>query len=162
MELSSELINGGFSLCKAEPKDFEAYYHIARRCYEQYVNEYFGGWKEEEQRKRNRASFDQAMQQTFFQKILLNGSAAGFLAYNERADRIDGVSLQMLEFARNRGMGSFFLNRIVSLSDQQGKPVFLQVFRTNPAQNLYRRFGFAVYGHTVSHDLMKYDPCMMR
>lgn len=32
----------------------------------------------------------------------------------------------------------------------------LRVFISNPAQNLYKRFGFAVYDKTRSHYLMKY------
>jgi len=64
----------------------------------------------------------------------------------------------MLEYAQNKGIGSFYLSHIVLLSNQQNKPIFLRVFMSNPAQDLYKRFGFIVYDKTISHYLMRYDP----
>jgi ribosomal protein S18 acetylase RimI-like enzyme len=64
----------------------------------------------------------------------------------------------MIEIAQNRGMGSFYLRHITSLSNETNKPVFLKVFKSNPAQNLYKGFEFEIYSETVSHYLMKYTP----
>lgn len=158
MELSVELKNKCFSLCNVEPSDFTAYYTISRTCYEKYVDEYFGGWVEEKQIEMNKNAFSNEQKETYFKKILLNDSIAGFLAYNVQEDKIDGVMIQMLEYAQNKGIGSFYLNYIVSLSNQQNKPIFLQVYISNPAQDLYKRFGFTVYDKTISHYLMRYDP----
>ena len=69
-------------------------------------------------------------------KILLNGLSVGFLAYDVQIDKIGGVMIQMLECARNKGIGSMYLSNLVSLSNQKNKPVFLRVFMSNPAQNL--------------------------
>ncbi len=158
MDLTLELMNKGFSLCDVVSSDFTIYYTIARACYEKYVNEYFGAWVEEIQIKMNQESFNREMQETCFKKILLHGSIVGFLAFNVRDDKIDGIMIQMLGYAQNKGLGSFYLNHITSLANHQNKPAFLQVFMSNPAQNLYKRFGFTVYDKTISHYLMRYEP----
>lgn len=158
MELTFELKNKGFSFCDVELSDFATYYNISRTCYEKYVDEYFGGWVEETQIKMNTDAFNNEMKETCFKKLLLNGSIVGFLAFDVHDDKIDGIMIQMIEYAQNKGIGSFYLSHIVSLSNQQNKPIFLRVFKTNPAQNLYKRFGFEVYDETHSHYLMRYDP----
>lgn len=158
MELTSDLKNKGLSLCDIELSDFETYYNVSKMCYEKYVVEFFGGWIEENQIKMNKDAFIHEMKETCFKKLLLNGSTVGFLAFDVLEDRIDGVMIQMLAEVQNKGIGSFYLRHIVSLSNQQNKPIFLRVFMSNPAQNLYMRFGFEVYDKTISHYLMRYDP----
>lgn len=158
MNLTFELINKGFLLCNVEYSDFATYYTIARACYEKYVNEYFGAWVEESQIKMNQTSFNNEMKETCFKKILYNDSIVGFLAFDVQDDKIDSLIIQMLECAQNKGLGSFYLNHITSLAKDQNKPAFLRVFKSNPAQNLYKRFGFRVYDKTISHYLMKYEP----
>jgi len=98
------------------------------------------------------------MKQSTFKKILLNDEIIGFFGFDELSDKIRGTSIQMIEKARNMGIGSFFLNHITSLSKMDNKPVYLKVFKSNPAQNLYKRFGFAVFDETASHYLMRYGP----
>ena len=158
MDLPFELINKGFSLCDVESSDFTTYYTISRMCYEKYVDEYFGAWVEETQIKMNQESFNNEMKETCFKKVLRNDSIVGFLAFDVQDDKIDGIMIQMLESAQNKGLSSFYLNHITSLANHQNKPAFLQVFMSNPAQNLYKRFGFTVYDKTISHYLMKYEP----
>ena len=158
MKLDYELQNKGFSLSSIEPSDFEAFYNISRACYEKYVDEYFGGWVEEVQIKMNQDAFDKKMEASCSYKLLLNGLVVGFFAFDIQENRIGGVSIQMLEHAQNKGIGSFYLRHIISLANQQNKPIFLQVFMSNPAYELYKRFGFVVYDKTVSHYLMRYDP----
>ena len=156
MHLTEELTSIGFSLEAVKDDDFDTYFKIEKICYEKYVDEFFGGWDDSVQVKMNTGSFRKMINQTCFQKLLYDGEPAGFLAYDETEDKIDGVAIQMIEKARNKGVGSFFLTTITSLSEKTGKPVFLHVFRSNPAQTLYRRFGFITIGETASHYLMRY------
>jgi len=161
MELTFELKNKGFLFCDVELSDFAIYYNISRSSYEKYVDEYFGGWVEERQMKMNTDAFNNEIKETCFKKICLNGSIVGFFAYDVQSDKIDGIMIQMLENARNKGIGSFYLSHIVSLANQQNKPAFLHVFMSNPAQGLYKKFGFTIYDKINSHYLMRYDPKLL-
>lgn len=85
----------------------------------------------------------------------------GFFAYNELEDKIDDISIQIIEKAQNKGVGSFYLRHITSLSKRTNKPIMLKVFKSNPAGNLYKRFGFEKYMETASHYFMRYNPTEM-
>lgn len=158
MRLTVELINQGFSLQDVSIDDLGNYIDIKRVCYKKYVDEYYGGWIEDIQIKMNTDAFNDMMKETCFQKLLLNNIPVGFFAYNELDDKIEGISIQMLEVSQRKGIGSFYLQYITSLSKKANKPVFLKVFKSNPAQNLYKRFGFDKYCETETHYLMRYNP----
>lgn len=158
MRLTVELINQGFSLQDVSINDLGKYIDIKRICYKKYVDEYYGGWIEDIQIKMNTNTFNDMMKETCFQKLLLNNVPVGFFAYNELDDKIEGISIQMIELSQRKGVGSFYLQYITSLSKKENKPVFLKVFKSNPAQNLYKRFGFDKYSETETHYLMRYNP----
>jgi len=151
MILPAALQNRGFALAAVEEADFEAYYAVKKACYERYVDECFGGWDEAVQLEMNARAFCEAQKNSCAQKILLHGETVGFFSYDESCGQINGVSIQMLERARNQGVGSFYLEHITA----KGKPISLKVFQSNPARELYEKFGFAIYGETPSHYLMK-------
>jgi len=158
MTIPQNLADKDFSICKVGKSDLSDYLIIQKSCYEKYVDEYFGGWNEGEQLKRCTDAFNEIMKHSDFYKILLNGETAGFFAFDEADDEICGITIQMIEEARNKGVGSFYLNHITSLSQESRKPITLKVFKSNHARNLYARFGFAVYDETFSHYYMKYEP----
>ena len=158
MLLPDNIKNQGFSIDNVSTADLNCYLNILRICYERYVDEYFGGWIENIQLKMNTDAFSDMMNETVFKKILLNDEIVGFFAYDEQSDKIDGTSIQMIEIAQNKGVGSFYLAHITSLSRKTNKAIFLKVFRSNPAMDLYRRFGFRVSNETPTHYLMRYDP----
>ena len=158
MVLPQDSINKGFSLSDVSDSDFNDFSIVGKACYEKYVDEYFGGWADDFQFKMQTDAFNEAKKESCFKKIILKGEIVGFFAFNETDDKIGGISIQMIEKAQNMGLGSFYLNKIVSLSENSKKPIFLKVFKSNPAQNLYKRFGFTIYDETVSHYLMRYDP----
>jgi ribosomal protein S18 acetylase RimI-like enzyme len=158
MRLTAELIKQGFSLQDVILDDLSNYIDVKRVCYKKYVDEYYSGWIENIQVKMNTDVFNDTMKETCFQKLLLNNVPVGFFAYNELDDKIEGVSIQMIEVSQRKGVGSFYLQYITSLSKKVNKPIFLKVFKSNPAQNLYKKFGFNKYGETESHYLMIYNP----
>ena len=151
MIFSKHLRDKGFALADMEEADFEAYYAVKKACYEKYVDEYYGGWDDDTQLEMNARAFREAQKCLCAQKILLHGETVGFFSYNEAKHEINGISIQMLEHARNQGVGSFYLEHITA----KGKPVTLKVFKSNPAQKLYAKFGFVVYDETPSHYLMR-------
>lgn len=162
MELTPALLEQGFSLQAVAADDLGRYLDVKRDCYRKYVNEYYGGWAEDDQMARNTQAFRQMMEQTCFLKILLEDEIVGSLAYDIQADKIDGISIQMVAAARNRGIGSLYLRHITALADEANKPAYLKVFLSNPARQLYRRWGFEPYGQTASHELMVYRPSAKR
>jgi len=155
--LPQELRDKGFRLDDAREADFDAYFCISRACYEPYVDEFFGGWVDDFQLNMNVEHFRKNFSQTAFKKISLDGEAVGFFAFDEQPDKIEGISVQMLGKARNFGIGSFYLRHVTALADAGGKPIFLQVFKTNPARKLYARFGFTTYDENESHFKMRRD-----
>lgn len=154
-ELTDKMKSSGFSLSSVCESDYPEYFKVKKICYKKYVDEFYGGWDDDVQLVKNKTSFENAFAFTYFSKIMLNDEVVGFLTYCEKADRISNVSLQMIPNAQNNGIGSHFLGCLVDLSDRTGKDIYLKVFKTNPAQNLYKRFDFIVYDETVSHYLMK-------
>lgn len=148
----------GFRLQDVTAADLPRYIEIKKACYEKYVDAYFGGWDDAVQVPMNAEQFHDQLRQTCFKKLLFRCETVGYFAYDICRDSIDGISIQMLESARNRGIGSFYMQHVTALSGRLGKPVYLKVFRSNPAQNLYRRFGFDVYDATPTHYLMKFSP----
>jgi len=159
MNLSQELINKGFKIQDVVEADFNDYYAVNKACYEKYVDEYFGGWDDyNQQNKIQTEEFNKALKQSTFKKIIMFDEVVGFFAFDELEDKIDGVQIQMIDNAQNMGIGSFYLKHIISLSDKNNKPVFLRVFKSNSARDIYKRFGFCVYDENISHYYMKYEP----
>lgn len=137
--------------------DLPAWIDTKKACYKNYVDQYYGGWVDDIQAKRNTATFEKSLSMTYFRKITIGGSTVGFLGYDEQRDRITGITVHMYAHARNLGIGSGFLAQITERSRITGKPAYLKVFKSNPARILYERFGFRVYNETESHLLMKYE-----
>ena len=155
--LTAELADKGFSLSPASDTDLNDFIRIKMTCYRKYVEEYYGIWEETDQTNRNTELFYKTLEFTNLTKILFHDKTVGFFSYDVREDRISAVTLQMTEEARNCGMGSFILRHVLDLGRKIGKPVYLRVFKSNPAKRLYERFGFTVYDETDSHFLMRHE-----
>ena len=158
MQLTSELMQQGFSMRPALECDFADYLSVKRECFRSYVEQFYGKWDEEDQISRNRAAFEASLKQTCFICLMRHGKTVGFMGYDVLSEGIGGLSLQLTQSARGFGLGTWFLNEVIRQSEQLGLPVSLKVFRGNPAQKLYARMGFAVCGETPSHILMQRDP----
>lgn len=56
------------------------------------------------------------------------------------------VDIALLSESRGSGIGTQLVKAIIDEASQAGKPLRLQVLRTNPAARLYERLGFTVVG----------------
>lgn len=157
MVLTDEMIHRGFSLEDVKNEDLEDYISIKRDCFKKYVDQYYGGWLDDIQTVISTDSFKRLLDSACFKKILSDGTTAGFFSYEEQAGKIDRISIQITEPARNKGMGSFCLDHITSLSRQTKKPAFLITYKSNPVQSLLIRFGFKVYDESRTHYLMSFS-----
>lgn len=158
MQPTPRLLSMGIHFEPVSASDLNAWLDTKQACYRAYVDTYYGGWNDEMQIRLNTKSFESACSMTCFQKITRYGRTVGFMGYNELEDRIQGVTIHMYAEYRNQGIGSGFLRELISLSQSTGKPIYLKVFKSNPAQYLYSRHNFSIYNETVSHFLMKFTP----
>ena len=65
--------------------------------------------------------------------------------YDQKDDKIDDVSIRIIEKAQNKGIGTLFILHLIKLSKEFCIPIYIGVMKTNPAQNLYKRLGFELY-----------------
>ncbi|MCL2446955.1 MAG: GNAT family N-acetyltransferase [Oscillospiraceae bacterium] len=158
MIIPQKLKDKGFSLSEVSESDLSDYLTIKKICYTKYVDEYYGGWVDDVQIEMNTNVFNKLSGKSNFSKILLHGEVVGFFSFDDLEAEISGITIQMIEKAQNMGIGSFYLHHITALANQNNKPIFLKVFKSNPAQYLYQRFGFMSYEETDTHFLMRYDP----
>jgi len=147
----------GYRSLPAAEADRADFIRIKMACYRSYVEQFYGPWNEADQIRRNGALFDSSLDDSVLHKILLHDETVGFWGYRIDPDAIRSFHLQFLPCARGQGLGSSILEYMADLSVREEKPVLLKVFRTNPARNLYRRFGFRVCDETPSHFIMRLD-----
>ena len=102
---------------------------------------FFGAWNE----NLLTNTFHEKFHYSYFQKLVFNGEIVGFLGYDKKDDVIDHVFIRLLENVQHNGIGTWFLSNLIVLSEKFHIPVNIVVIKTNPAQNLYRKMGFAFY-----------------
>jgi ribosomal protein S18 acetylase RimI-like enzyme len=80
------------------------------------------------------------------QIIRANGEAIGRIMVLRKPEQNLLVDISLLPERRNQGIGARLLKELIAESDQAGRPVNLQVLKTNPALHLYQRLGFVQTG----------------
>ena len=84
------------------------------------------------------------------------GAAIGRLYVEDRDDRILLVDIALMPESRGRGIGTAIIGDLLALGRDEGKPVWLSVFKTNKARRLYARLGFAFAGDAGAYDEMEW------
>jgi ribosomal protein S18 acetylase RimI-like enzyme len=82
----------------------------------------------------------------------------GDLALSDTTSGFDINGIFILPKYQNRGIGSLIISDLVEEAWRRGEVIGLQVFKTNPAQALYKRLGFEFTGETDTHYLMQKHP----
>jgi len=157
VELTPNLENMGFCLINVNETDIDNYIHLKRTVHKKYIDEhsdFFGGWND----KFVFDEFYQKIKLTFFRKLLLNDEIVGFMNYDHKKDKIDDVSIFLSEKIQNKGIGTLFVSNLIKLSKEYSIPAFIEVIKTNPAQNLYKRLGFEIYKEEDVFYFLKYNP----
>ena len=91
-------------------------------------------------------------------KIVNDGKECGFVYFKEDRDKIIVDVFCLFKDQRNNGLGSCIMKSFIEKSKKLNKPIFLDTFKTNPAQNFYKKHGFKIVGENHSHYILKYDP----
>ena len=90
--------------------------------------------------------------------ILLGERAIGRMLIQESEKEFTLIDIAISPEHRNAGIGSYLLQQLLDRAARAGKAVRLQVFKTNPAQRLYARLGFAEVGEQSMYIEMTCKP----
>ncbi len=90
--------------------------------------------------------------------ILLNDRLAGRMLIAENEHAITLVDIALLPEYRGSGVGTQLLQNLLTRAVNAGKPVKLQVFKTNPALHLYERLGFKQFSDQSMYVEMIFEP----
>jgi ribosomal protein S18 acetylase RimI-like enzyme len=132
-----------FLLRQATEDDLALGYEITRDAMRMYVEATWGPWKDEEQFAKHTANFDSATHRL----VLSEGKEVGLVTTEIEPEFVWLVKLYLFSHARNQGLGSAVLARVIAEANALEKAVRLRVLRVNtPAQRLYVRHGFSVVG----------------
>jgi ribosomal protein S18 acetylase RimI-like enzyme len=89
-----------------------------------------------------RAAFPEASR-----AIVLRGDRpVGTLIVNQAAEEIRLIDIALLPEHRGAGLGTEVIRRLQAEAHGSGRPLRLQVLKTNPAARLYARLGFITTG----------------
>lgn len=130
----------------------EFVYQTWKEAYQKYIEEYFGPWNEEEQRKaflthliNNRKNF---------WIIQLNGKDIGF--YSGKLLENGNYEIQnicIVPAYQGKKIGTQVLNDIIELHKNQD--IYVQYFKQIPISDMYKRLGFISNGETEFYYQMK-------
>ena len=73
---------------------------------------------------------------------VLNGTPIGRILIERNTNYLKLVDIALLPEFRNKGIGSFLLERLLREAQKQDVPVTLHVFKSSDAVRLYERNGF--------------------
>ena len=144
-----------FSLRPATPDDYDFLYDLNRLALGEYVAE-ISGWDDEWEQQNFRERFDPDLRQI----IRVDGEDIGAFGFYADGDHVLLDYLAIVPECQRRGIGTRLIGSVVEEARKLGKPVRVQVLKTNPATELYERLGFVITGETERHFIMKWSPDM--
>ena len=129
---------------QATPADLALTYEITREAMRGYVEQTWGRWDEDEQRRKHRENYTAETHRL----ILVGEVVAGLVAAENWPDDphcLWLVKLYLLSRFRGQGIGTQVLRGVLDEAGAAVRPVRLRVLRVNTrAQALYRANGFQV------------------
>jgi ribosomal protein S18 acetylase RimI-like enzyme len=87
-----------------------------------------------------------------------DGSAIGRFYVDRREQEIRIMDIALVESARNRGIGTRFIRRVLEEGASSGRRVTIHVEAYNPALRLYQRLGFRPVQTNGVYHLMEWLP----
>lgn len=134
--------------------DFEFLFELKKQNFKKYVDIYWS-WNDEEQKNRLKADLEEHISHKHI--ILLKNKPIGIYVWHITESGecfINEISL--LEEYQNKGIGTKILKKQIKENQNKKIRTILQVFKTNPAKELYERLGFTVYGESQTHYQMEF------
>ncbi len=138
----------------ALPEDYSFLFDLHKAAMQVYVEETFGPWDEDWQEKYFRSRFDPME----LQVIQVDDRDVGVLFIQERAEELYVANIEILPEYQRLGIGTAVIRDITNAAELWGKPVALQVLKTNiQARHLYQRLGFGITGENDTHYIMAWE-----
>ena len=97
-----------------------------------------------------------------YQIVLKDGDPVGRLYVARKPSEIKILDLTVLPQHRNKGIGSQLMNEILSEANIAGKRVLIWVEQSSPAQELFKRLGFAKIEDNGYQELLEWSPPVAR
>ena len=140
-----------YSLRKCTLDDFDFLYELKKQNFKKYVDNIWG-WNDSDQIKRMRIDLDEHLSHKRI--IILDGRQIGVLATHITDNEDFFINeINLLKEYQGKGIGTKILSDI--LNNNLDRRIILQVFKDNPAINLYKRLGFKIYNETETHYQME-------
>ena len=132
--------------------DLEFVYQAKKEAYKCYVEKFWGAWDEEKQRSFF-TDFIKKVQGTL-SIIEHEGTSIG-LYHGDMMDKntYEIGNIIVIPSYQGHGIGTDVLQKIIKKNSNL--KMHLQVFKENPAINLYKRLGFVVVDETRTHCIME-------
>jgi Acetyltransferases len=138
--------------CSTDDKDFA--FRVTEEAMRAYVEEAFGVWDVNAQRRRLEKSFDPST----YSLIVVDRVRAGILAVEDRPFEIFISRIFLLPGFQRQRIGSTLMGQLIERAHAERKPLRLHVLVVNPARSLYERLGFSVTNSSPTHHYMEYCP----
>ena len=136
--------------CSTADKDFV--FRVTEAAMRSYVEEAFGSWEADAQRRRSEASFDLAT----YRLVVVDDVRAGILVVEDRSSEVFLGKIFLLPEFQKRGIGTVLIRQLIERAAMERKPLRLRVLRVNAgARRLYERLGFVVTHSTADHHYLE-------
>lgn len=133
--------------------DFDFLFELKKQNFKWYVDKIWG-WKDNEQKERLKQDLEEHLQHKRI--ILVDNKGVGVYAVHITEDGKFFINeISILKEYQNKGIGRKILEEQLKENQSKGIRTILQVFKDNPAKNLYEKLGFKVYGETETHYQME-------
>ncbi len=144
-----------FTFRPARDTDAEWLFTLRRATMRDYVEQMFGPWDDDTQRRR----FQQAGELNNIRIIVVGRREVGLLHVERERFAVFLANIHILPEYQNRGLGTTVIRSVQAGGQAAELPVRLQVLKVNrKARRLYERLGFVLRGETDTHFRMIWQP----
>src|SRR5687768_9626053 len=144
---------GVVALRQAQATDAEFIYRLVETTMRGYVEQIWGSFSEE----YNRKNVDESIAAATYSVIACEGLNIGALAVERHPTHIQLTQMYILPSRQNRGVGTSLIRKLAAEAKQSRRPLRLRVLSVNPARRLYEREGFRVTSLTSERVFMELD-----
>jgi GNAT superfamily N-acetyltransferase len=142
--------------CSIDDRDFVL--RVTEEAMRTYVEQAFGSWDADVQRRRLDESFDPAT----YSLIMIEDVRAGILVVEDRPSNLFLAKIFLLPEFQRRGVGTLLIEGLIERAKVERKPLRLRVLRVNTAaRRLYAHLGFAVTHSTADHEYLEHTAIVL-